>query len=230
MPLGTCREFQTTRRAGILSDMTGPHSEHPPTTDADWDERYAGASQVWSGQPNSALVVELADITPGRVLDVGCGEGADAVWLARQGWEVTALDVSQVALERASTAADAAGVSVRWVHSGLVGAQINPEGFDLVSAQYPALPSSPEHDAERTLIEAVAPGGHLLVVHHADVDIAEAKAAGFDPADYVSPVDVADLLDDRWQVSFDARRPRDVTGGAGARHSHDTVLVAHRLG
>jgi len=216
------------RRAVILSGMTDPHSERPPSADADWDERYAGAPQVWSGQPNSALVVELAQLAPGRVLDVGCGEGADAVWLAREGWEVTALDVSQVALDRASTAADAAGVSVRWIHSGLVGAQITPEGFDLVSAQYPALLSTPEDEAERTLIGAVAPRGHLIVVHHADMDSHHAQDAGFDPADYVSPSDVAALLDDDWQVSFDERRVRTVSGGAGAHHSHDTVLSAHR--
>ena len=127
-----------------------------------------GAPQVWSGQPNSAVVVELAHLEPGRVLDVGCGEGVDAVWLAREGWEVTALDVAQVVLDRASAAADAAGVTVRWVHSSLVDAPMTPEGFDVVSAQYPALLSTPEHEVERTLIGAVAPGGYLIVVHHAD--------------------------------------------------------------
>ncbi len=198
--------------------------------DSDWDERYGSAEQVWSGQPNGALVAEVAHLQPGRALDVGCGEGADAIWLAGRGWQVTALDVSQVTLDRASAAADAEGVQVQWLHAGLVEAPLSTGGFDLVSAQYPALASSPERDAERTLIDAVALGGHLIVVHHAAVDTAEAKAAGFDPADYVSPADVADLLDDRWRVSFDARRRRDVTGGAGAHHSHDTVLVAHRLG
>lgn len=85
------------------------------------------------------------------------------------------------------------------------------------------------HDAERALLAAVAPGGTLLVVHHADVDAEQAEAHGFDPADYVSPADVAALLDDRWRVEVHERRPRHVDGGAGAHHTHDLVLRALRV-
>ena len=82
----------------------------------DWDERYARHGEgMWSGRANGALVTELAESPPGRALDVGCGEGADAIWLARAGWEVTGLDVSEVALERAAAAAREAGVTVHWV-------------------------------------------------------------------------------------------------------------------
>jgi SAM-dependent methyltransferase len=88
---------------------------------------------------HAALIDVIADLTPGRVLDVGCGEGADAVWLARQGWDVTALEVSGVALQRAAGHARDAGVAVRWVHAGLVEAALPPGSFDLVSGQYPAL-------------------------------------------------------------------------------------------
>ena len=197
---------------------------------ADWDERYASVERVWSGEPNGALVTEAARLEPARALDVGCGEGADAVWLAEQGWDVTALDVSQVALERAALQARDAGVQVRWVHADLVDAPLPAESFDLVSAQYPALLRTPGNAAERVLLGAVAPGGVLLVVHHADVDREHAKAHGFDPADYVSPSDVAALLGDDWHVEVEERRPRDVpAGGAGARHTHDVVLRARRL-
>jgi SAM-dependent methyltransferase len=195
---------------------------------AGWDERYASAEQVWSGRPNGALVAEVAGLPPGRALDVGCGEGADVVWLAHQGWDVTGLDVSQVALDRAALHARQAGATVRWVHADLVQAQLPAAAFDLVSAQYPALLKTPGDDAERALLAAVAPGGTLLVVHHADIDPEEAKARGFDPADYVSPADVAALLDDGWRVEVDEKRARDITGGAGAHHTHDVVLRARR--
>jgi SAM-dependent methyltransferase len=198
-------------------------------TPEEWDARYTEVDQVWSGNPNGVLVTEVAALPPGRALDVGCGEGADAVWLAGQGWDVTALDVSQVALERAALHARQAGVQVRWMRTGLVEASLSPGGFDLVSAQYPALRRTPTDEAERALLAAVAPGGVLLVVHHADVDADHARARGFDPADYVLPAQVAALLDDDWHLEIDERRPRVVETGAGAGHSVDQVLRARRL-
>jgi 2-polyprenyl-3-methyl-5-hydroxy-6-metoxy-1,4-benzoquinol methylase len=80
--------------------------------DAAWDERYAVSEQIWSGEPNVALVAEVDDLEPGTALDVGCGEGADAIWLANRGWQVTAIDVSDIALQRAATAAEQAHVDV----------------------------------------------------------------------------------------------------------------------
>ena len=218
--------------------MTGRDHHHeppaavPPPDDGDaagWDERYAGADQVWSGSPNGALVTEVTGLAPGRALDVGCGEGADAVWLAGHGWDVTALDVSRVALDRAARHARRAGVRVRWLHAGLVQARLSAGGFDLVSAQYPALRRSPASEAERALLAAVAPGGVLLVVHHADVDVEHARDRGFDPADFVQPVDVAAVLDAGWEVEVHVTRPRAVAGGAGAHHRLDTVLRVRRL-
>ncbi len=202
--------------------------EHANSEDA-WDQRYAGAEQVWSGRPNAALVTEVHRLPPGRALDVGCGEGADAVWLAGQGWDVTALDVSQVALRRAALHAEQADAQVQWMHAGLVDAPLPSGAFDLVSAQYPALLRTAGHDAERMLLASVAPGGLLLVVHHADIDAAEANAHGFDPADYVNPSDVAALLDDSWQLEINETRPRDVRAGAGSHHTHDVVVRARRL-
>jgi len=198
-------------------------------TEPDWDERYAESDRVWSGRPNGALVAEVAGESPGRALDVGCGEGADAVWLASRGWKVTALDVSSVALDRARRAADEAGVEVSWLHAGLLDAPVPPQGFDLVSAQYPALLRTPGHDAERALLAAVAPGGLLLVVHHTHIDTEEAKSHGFDPADFVGPEEAHAALDDGWDVEVYEERDRHVEGGAGAHHSHDLVLRARRL-
>ncbi|MHA3702085.1 class I SAM-dependent methyltransferase [Jatrophihabitans sp. YIM 134969] len=200
-----------------------------PVSESDeWNERY-GREQVWSGDPNGALVAEVADLAPGRALDVGCGEGADAVWLARRGWAVTALDVSSVALDRAARHAADVGAEVAWLHHGLLDADLPAGGFDLVSAQYPSLRATPGRDAEHALARAVAPGGTLLVVHHV-ADPEHARAHGFDPADYVSPDDVRDVLGEGWDVHFEPSRPRVVHGGGGAHHTHDVVLRAHRVG
>ena len=200
-----------------------------PQVQSDWDDRYLEQHQLWSGNPNGALVAEVAGLTPGRVLDVGCGEGADAVWLARGGWDVTALEVSKVALDRAEQHARDAGVSITWVHAELAHADL-PTPFDLVSAQYPALLRTPDGAAERALLAAVAPGGVLLLVHHAGFDAQPAHEGGFDPADYVWPSMIAALFDEDWVVEVDEQRPRVAPdGGAGAHHHDDYVLRARRL-
>lgn len=201
-----------------------------PAVQTDWDRRFADREQLWSGQPNGALVAEVAGLTPGRVLDVGCGEGADAVWLARSGWDVTALEVSGLALRRAAEHARVAGVAIRWVHAELAEAALPPASFDLVSAQYPALLRTPDAAAERALLAAVAPAGVLLFVHHAGMDTAQVQDGEDDPADYVWPPMVAALLDDDWEIELDDQRPRIAPeGGAGARHTEDLVLRARRL-
>ncbi|WP_096302661.1 class I SAM-dependent methyltransferase [Jatrophihabitans sp. GAS493] len=201
-----------------------------PTVQAEWDGRYAEQEQLWSGRPNGALVTEIAGLTPGRVLDVGCGEGADAVWLARGGWAVTALEVSDVALQRAIRHARDAGVEIRWVHAELEKAELAPGSFDLVSAQYPALPRTPDAAAERALLAAVAPGGVLLLVHHAGMETKHDHDSRFDPADYIWPAMVTALLDDDWEIEVDEQRPRIAPeGGAGAHHVDDLVVRARRL-
>jgi SAM-dependent methyltransferase len=206
----------------------GRSNEAPARMEVDFDALYARDEPVWSGEPNGALIDEIADAEPGRALDVGCGEGADAVWLAQRGWQVTALDVAAAALERAEQHAVEAGVDVRWLHRGLLEARLESESFDLVSAQYPALLHTAGDAAIRALLSLVAPGGTLLVVHHADIDVDEARAHGFDPSLYVSPEDVRLSLDENWDVLVNERRPRNIRGGAGAHHSHDLVLKARR--
>jgi SAM-dependent methyltransferase len=217
---------------GPVTDFRLPADDYvgDPAVQAEWDKRYADRERLWSGQPNGALVAEVAGLTPGRVLDVGCGEGADAVWLARAGWQVTALEVSGVALERAARHARDAGVDVRWVHAGLAEANLPRASFDLVSAQYPALLRTPDAAAEHALLGAVAPGGVLLLVHHAGMETQEAHDGEFDPADYVWLSMVAALLNDDWVLEVDEQRPRVIPdGGAGAHHADDVILRARRI-
>lgn len=198
-----------------------------------WDAMYGESHRVWSGEPNGALVTEVADLSPGTALDVGCGEGADAVWLARRGWRVTGLDVSRVALDRAQEHARDAGVTISWVHAGLVEAALPAGTFDLVSAQYAVLLKTADAVAERTLAGLVAPGGTLVVVHHVvehshSRDHQHERTGGFDPALYAMPADVAAVLGPQWQVLVDEQRPRSVSGGRGAGHAIDGVLRARR--
>jgi SAM-dependent methyltransferase len=199
-----------------------------PGVRAEWDRRYTERERLWSGAPNGAVVAEVSGLPPGSVLDVGSGEGADAVWLARCGWDVTAVEPSGVALERAAGHARDAGVRIRWVHAELATAELGT--YDLVSAQYPALRRTPDAAAERAMLAAVAPGGVLLLVHHAGMEDHPPDESGFDPADYVWPSMVAALLDDDWTVDLDVRRPRVTpAGGAGAHHAEDLILRARRL-
>ncbi|MCM8553768.1 cyclopropane-fatty-acyl-phospholipid synthase family protein [Streptomyces sp. STCH 565 A] len=134
-----------------------------------WEARYRDTGRVWSGRPNTFLVREASGLAPGAALDLGCGEGADAVWLASRGWRVTGVDISATALERAAAHAAEAGVGdrVAWERHEL--GQSFPEGsFDLVSAQY--LQSPVALDQQRVLraaARAVASGGTLLLVLHA---------------------------------------------------------------
>lgn len=194
----------------------------------DFDAHYSISERIWSGEPNFALVQEVSGLAPGRVLDVGCGEGADAVWLAGQGWTVTALDPSIIALTRAREAAREAGAAVTFRHSGLVEAALPPASFDLVSAFYFALAKTPDHQAEQALLNCVAPGGLLLVVHHAEFGQHASRMEGFNPADCLEPGDIKAALGTDWTVEVFEEREREISGGGGAHHRKDVVLRARR--
>ena len=136
-----------------------------------WDERYSTSERIWSGRPNQRLVEEVADLPPGTAMDVGCGEGADAVWLAGQGWTVTGVDVSGVALERAEHHAAEAGVGERtsWLRADVFAGDPLPGGVDLVTAAFVHVPPDVFDAVYGALAAAVAPGGSLLVLaHHPD--------------------------------------------------------------
>jgi SAM-dependent methyltransferase len=197
---------------------------------AEWDARYSeGDGSMWSGRPNGRLVAEVSDLGPGRALDVGCGEGADAIWLAMRGWAVTAIDVSDVAVRRAREAAELAGAEVEWVCGDALQTSFPARSFDLLSMQYPALPKAAGESAMRKLLDTVSPGGLLLAVYH-DLDDEHRehmKSRGIDPADYVGADDLRHLLGDDFMVELHAVEPR-IDPPPGTPHIADVVLRARR--
>ena len=186
-----------------------------------YDERYRSAPAVWSGRPNRQLVVEAADLPPGTALDAGCGEGADAIWLAERGWQVTAVDFSRTALERGRAHAETRGREVadriQWVHADLT-AEPPGDRFDLVSAQYMHLPPEPRRALFARLAAAVAPGGTLLVVGHDFSDVAAGAHRPPEPERFFTAAEVAGSLDDRWEVLVAEARPRPAHGTRGPGH------------
>jgi SAM-dependent methyltransferase len=197
---------------------------------AEWDARYSERDRaMWSGQPNGRLVAEVAALDPGRALDVGCGEGADAIWLARRGWAVVAIDISDVAVRRAREAAEQAGAAVDWVCGDALRTSFEAHSFDLVSMQYPALPKAAGEAAVRSLLDTVRPGGVLLAVYHDfdDEHRDHMKSKGIDPADYVGADDLRRLLGDDFAVERHVVEPR-IDPPPGNPHIADVVLRARR--
>jgi SAM-dependent methyltransferase len=200
-----------------------------------WDARYSASSQVWSGNPNTVLVREVTGLTPGTALDLGCGEGADAIWLARQGWQVTGADISAVALARAHEHALQQGVAdrIEWQQHDL-GSSFPAGTYDLVSAQYLHSPGDlPREKILRAAAAAVRPGGVLLIEGHADWGAYGHVAAGHADLHFPTPAEVvADLQlpEGEWQVLLSETHDRDQTGPDGEPTVRpDTTVKVRRL-
>lgn len=192
------------------------------TNEEFWDERYGGHGHghghghIWSGDPNAALVEEVSGLTPGTALDLGCGEGADAVWLARQGWKVTAVDVSGVAIGRAVQHAADTGTADAIDFQRRDLSESFPEGlFDLVTSQFLHSPAEPISEGIlRAARDAVAPGGTLLVEGHAGPPPWAPDAHNFLPT-AAEVVGTLDLDPDEWEVQHAVEHDRQQTAPDG---------------
>jgi thioredoxin reductase/SAM-dependent methyltransferase len=218
-----------------LADDDVRAASRTSANEADWDRRYSG-EQMWSGNPNGALVNELTGAAPARALDVGAGEGGDALWLAERGWTVTASDISARALDRIEAEAARRGLRVALHHADANGPDpFEPEAFDLVLAMYASIPRTPDDRGVHNLLDAVAPGGVLLVVSHdlepmrAPVDT-RTHSRAFDPDAYVRTDDFAAALagSPGWSVEVHERRPRPPGAAAAAAHHVDDVVLRAR--
>ncbi|WP_248580591.1 class I SAM-dependent methyltransferase [Nocardioides sp. InS609-2] len=155
-----------------------------------WDERYAAADLVWSAGPNQFVAAECADLTPGRAVDLAAGEGRNAIWLAQQGWQVTAVDFSQVGLDKGRRVAEATGATgVEWICADAT--TFVPAGpVDLVVIAYLQVPAADRLAAVTGAVRALRPGGTLLWVSHDATNIAEGTGGPQDPSVLMSAEDV----------------------------------------
>ena len=162
----------------------------------DWNARYTQKELLWTAQPNRLFAAEVEGIEPGRALDVACGEGRNAVWLAELGWQVTGIDFSDVALGKAAELARARGVEVEWVAGDVLVHEPTPGAFDLVAVLYLQLPHDELARALRRAARAVAPGGALIVLGHDTRNLTDGYGGPRDPSVLFTPADVVASLDD----------------------------------
>ncbi len=159
-----------------------------------WNDRYATAEYVWKADPNQFLVAETEGLAPGRALDLACGEGRNAAWLAERGWETTGVDFSDVGIEKGRRLAADRGVEVDWVCADATTWEPPAGGFDLVAVFYLQLPADDRRRAMGVAGRALAPDGTLLVVAHDTANLTGGVGGPQDPAVLYAPEDVlADL-------------------------------------
>lgn len=204
-----------------------------PFDRAYWEDRYAAPGYAWSGNPNPVLVSESASLTPARALDIGSGEGGDAIWLAQLGWRVTGIDIAQSALDKARARSESiseeVAARIEWQQHDLADWEPAPQSFDLVSSQFMHLADPLRSVVFRSFARAVAPGGTLLIVGH---DISEAADDGhrahmrelmYSVDDVVAAIDGEGL-----RVDIAESRLRESPGANGTSH-HDVVVRASRV-
>jgi 2-polyprenyl-3-methyl-5-hydroxy-6-metoxy-1,4-benzoquinol methylase len=184
-----------------------------------WEERYAGAEKIWSGNPNPQLVAEVA----------GCGEGGDVIWLARRGWRVTGADFSANGLARAARHAAEAGVADRtdWWQVDARTFAADGRSYDLVTTHFLHPPDGAMVEVTRRLAEAVAPGGYLLVVGHAPSEVFAQLTATHRRAMFLAE-DLLPALSDRFEALVVEQRPRTTTRDGVTVDIDDSTLLARR--
>jgi SAM-dependent methyltransferase len=203
-----------------LTTTSEPSSER-------WNRRWAGEERVHaSTAPSRFLVAEVADLRPGTALDLACGAGRNAVWLAERGWRVTAVDFSGVALRMARSLAAERRVEVEWIEADVMAWTPPAPAYDLVCVFYLQLPASERPTALARAASAVRPGGTLLVVGHDLLNLAEGWGGPTQPDVLFTPDDVvAEIGDLRIEKALRVRRTVEEPG---AREAIDALVRATR--
>ena len=192
-----------------------------------WDERYRVDELIWKAEPNRFLVEEAAGLAPGRALDLACGEGRNALWLAERGWQVTAVDFSSVGLEKARRLASERGLELVLVEADVLEWEPPAASFDLVIVMYLHLPAGARRRVQERAASALAPGATLLVVGHASTNLTEGIGGPQDPAVLFSPEDIVGDLDGL-DIERAERARRPVATGSGEVDAIDAIVRAVR--
>ena len=195
----------------------------------EWNRRYARNELIWTAQPNRFLVAETAGLPPGRALDIACGEGRNAVWLAEQGWRVTGVDFSDTALDKAHRLAGARGVEAEWEQADLLEYRPEARAYDLVILFYLQLPETERRPVVRAAAEAVAPGGTLLLVAHDSSNLEHGHGGPQHPAVlYTAAAVAADLDGTGLEIERAEVVERPVETPEGERTALDALVSARR--
>jgi SAM-dependent methyltransferase len=194
-----------------------------------WNERYRTSELMWSAGPNQFVEAQLADLTPGRAVDLAAGEGRNAIWLARRGWQVTAVDFSQVALDKGREIAG--DLPIAWVCADATTWR-EDASYDLGVLAYLQLPAAERRAAHRNAFAALRPGGTLLVVAHDSTNLAEGTGGPQDPDVLMTAEDVlADLEGESFEVVQAGRVGRDVAQpDAASVTAYDALVRVVRRG
>ena len=191
----------------------------------DWDKRYASVESLWSPKPNRVLVAEVATMAPGRALDLACGEGQNAIWLATLGWEVTGVDYSEVAIAKANARAERDAVRADFVCADLASYEPEAAAFDLVLVLYLHIPGAERHGVLDSAAAALAPGGTFILLGHDSTNLTDGVGGPSDPAILYTPDDIAHELPGL-EIEKAERVLRDVRGEE--RNAIDALVKARR--
>jgi len=199
-----------------------------------WDERYADNDLVWSATPNQFVAAELADLTPGSALDVACGEGRNALWLAERGWDVTAVDFSLTGLDkgRALQSRHERGrdMHIDWVHADVLDHDFGSAVFDLVVIAYLQVSANERQSVVRRCFDSLTQGGTLFVVAHDSTNLAEGTGGPQDASVLYTAEDVlSDLGSKPYEIERAERAPRTVTVGETDTSAYDAIIRLIRL-
>ena len=188
---------------------------------AGWDRRYEGRELVWTAEPNRFLVAEAEALAPGRAIDLACGEGRNAIWLAERGWQAVGADFSEVGLQKARELAHRRGVNVEWVAADLLDYRPDPRAFDLVLVFYLQVPAAERRPILQAAAEAVAPGGTFLLVAHDSTNLQHGHGGPQDPAVLYTARQTSSL------TSKDAGCKSSAPSAWSARYTHPTERGSH---